>query len=77
MRVSVPSAAISPAASRKTWLMVNEAPPKRETWLSIVSFSPCCEARRKEHSAFTSGVPSFHWPLLTSSRFRPAARNRR
>jgi len=31
--------------------MVKELRPKRETWLSTESFSPVCEARRKEHSA--------------------------
>ncbi len=77
IRVSDPSAATTPEASRNTWLMVKELVPKRETWLSITSFSPCCEGRRKEHSAFTRGVPSFHWPLVMSSLLRPAARNSR
>jgi hypothetical protein len=31
MRVSLPSAAISPAAPRKTWLMAKELWPRRKT----------------------------------------------
>ena len=77
MRVSAPSAAISPEASRKTWLIVKELLPKRDTWHSTTSFSPGCEGRLKEHSAFTSGGPSVHCPLLMLSRVSPAARNRR
>jgi DNA-binding transcriptional LysR family regulator len=47
--------------------MVKERRPNRETWLSTKNFSPVCEARRKEHSVATSGVPSFHWPPRVSS----------
>jgi DNA-binding transcriptional LysR family regulator len=46
--------------------MVKKPRPNRETWLSTESFSPVCEARRKEHSAATSGVPSFHCPPRVS-----------
>ena len=54
-------------------LMVKELRPKRETWLSTTSFSPGCEARLKEHSAATSGVPSFHCPPRVSLCVTPAA----
>jgi hypothetical protein len=57
--------------------MTNELRPKRDTWLSITSFSPVCEARRKEHCAATMGVPSFQWPPRVSSRRMPAFRNSR
>ena len=37
IRVSLPCAAIWPEASRKTWLMVKELRPNRETWLSTTA----------------------------------------
>ena len=59
--------------------MVKELRPNRETWLSTISFSPGCEARLNEHSAATSGVPSFHPPCVivvrdAGRRQQPVAR---